>query len=108
MLHCDNWISAKIVFVFITLVASMAANALMLDCSTTQALPGTECVATEGVDSTTLAYAKDKAPSVSTNTTRADFQINQDHQSSNFAPLLVLLGVLLAALLVRAKRFNTK
>ena len=92
MKHLDQAVSINIVLVFSALMMAAAANA-------TTAGEGKSTAGKHGIS----------APA--TNTTATGFQVNQTRSASavpESAPLLVMIGALLAVLLVRAKSYNTK
>jgi uncharacterized low-complexity protein len=115
MKHLDQAVSINIVLVFSALMMAAAANAAMLDCSKSLSLKlvaSADCIAVEmtaGEGKSTAGKHGISAPA--TNTTATGFQVNQTRSASavpESAPLLVMIGALLAVLLVRAKSYNTK
>jgi len=115
MLHCENRASVKLALVFITWMAAAVANASLLDCTSTlgvEPISGAGCAPAERAAKQAPTYGLQEAiPATPINAALAAFQIDQTRHTdpmSNSAPLLVLMGALLAVLLVRAKRFNTK
>jgi len=114
MLHLYSRASAKLALVFIALMAAATANALLLDCTSSLGaalLPASECTPAEAVVNKMPEYAlKDAIPALPINTSFAAFQVDQTRSASlaNSGPLLILMGVFIAFLLGRAKRFNTK
>ncbi|WP_062060116.1 hypothetical protein [Cellvibrio sp. OA-2007] len=115
MKHLNQAVSINIVLVLSALMMAAAANASMLDCGKSlrlELVASADCVfvemtAAEG--KVTVGNHSVSAPA--TNTPGAGFQVNQTRTASAIpesAPLLVLIGALLAVLLVRAKSYNTK
>ncbi len=115
MSHRDIQFSIKLAFVILTLLAASVARASLLECSASpavNALSGTECssVVEAGNEAPAYAVAAD-TPSVPAVAAQASFKIDQNRRAgfmSNSVPLLLLSGVFIAFLLLRAKRFNTK
>lgn len=114
MLYRDIRFNINLAFVVITLMGASTAQASLLDCSLNPAvnsLAGSECsaVADSGAEEPAYAMAAD-TPSVPVAATQASFEIDQTRRAglTNSVPLLLLIGVFIAFLLLRAKRFNTK
>lgn len=115
MSHRDVRFSIKLAFVVLTLLVASAARASLLDCThspAVDALSGISCssVANTGNAAPIYVVAVD-TPSIPVVATQASFEIDQTRRSgflANSVPLLLLIGVFIAFLLLRAKRFNTK
>lgn len=115
MLHLNGTISIKLAFIFIALVAAAAANASLLDCTkslATELASGAECAPIAPlVDEGKSPVLQESIPAQPIQIALAGFQLNQTRTTSavpESAPLLVLIGALLAVVLVRAKSCNTK
>jgi hypothetical protein len=114
MWHRDSCFSIKLALVIFTLLAASAAHASLLDCSfsTVNTLAASECspIGDSGNEAPAYAVAAD-TPSVPVVATQASFEIDQTRRTdvmSHSVLLLLLSGIFIAFLLLRAKRFNTK
>lgn len=115
MLHRESRFSIKWVLVVFTLLVASAARASLLDCSLNTAantLATSECtsVIASGNETPAHAAAAD-TPSVPAVVAQASFEIDQTRRTdfmSHSVTLLLLSGIVIAFLLLRAKRFNTK
>jgi hypothetical protein len=115
MIHLDSSASIKLAFLFIALTVAAAANASLLDCTKslgTELTSGAECIPVAPSVNEGKSYVlRESIPSQPIKTALVGFQLNQTRTTSavpESAPLLVLVGALLAVLLVRAKSCNTK
>ncbi|HCS63755.1 MAG TPA: hypothetical protein DIW64_06480 [Cellvibrio sp.] len=114
MVHLHNTVSVKLVFILIALMAATTANASLLDCNKfpgMESASGLECVPKEEEVDTGHELVKDALPGTPINHALTSFQVDQTRSASAIpesAPLLVLVGALLAVVLVRAKSHNSK
>lgn len=115
MNHLNQAVSINIVLVFSSLMMAAAANASLLDCSKSLGLElasGAECISAEtSVIEHRSPGLNEVIPTPSATAASTGFQVNQTRSASavpESAPLLVLIGALLAVVLVRAKSYNTK
>lgn len=115
MVHLRNTVSVKLVFILIALMAATAANASLLDCTkslATDLASGVECAPMAPlVNEGKSLVLQESIPAQPIQPELAGFQLNQVRTTSavpESAPLLVLIGALLAVVLVRAKSCNTK
>lgn len=114
MLRRESRFSIKWVLVVFTLLVASAARASLLDCSLNTAvntLSTSECTSVIASGNETPAHAAADTPSVPAVVARASFEIDQTRRTdfmSHSVTLLLLSGIVIAFLLLRAKRFNTK
>lgn len=115
MNHLNQAVSINIVLVFSGLMMAAAANASLLDCSKSLGLElasGAECIPAQTTVIERQSPGLNEGVSApSANVASTGFQVNQTRTGSavpESAPLLVLIGALLAVVLVRAKSYNTK
>lgn len=115
MIHFDSTANAKLVFLFIALMAAAAANASLLDCTkslATELASGAECAPIAPLVNEGKSYVVQEAiPAQPIKAALEGFQLNRARTTSavpESAPLLVLIGALLTVVLVRAKSCNTK
>jgi len=115
MLHSNGTISIKFALIFIALVAAAAANASLLDCPGSldvNPIGDAQCSPIEPLaDEGQISVLQEAIPTQPIQVALAGFQLNQARTTSavpESAPLLVLIGALLAVLLVRAKSHNSK
>jgi hypothetical protein len=115
MLHHNGTISIKFALIFIALVAAAAANASLLDCPgslDTNVDADAQCAPIEPLmDNGPPSILQEAIPTQPIQVALAGFQLNQARTTGavpESAPLLVLIGALLAVLLVRAKSHNSK
>lgn len=115
MLHHNGTISIKFALIFIALVAAAAANASLLDCpGSLDANVGADaqCAPIEPLtDDGQSSVLQEAVPVQAIQVALVGFQLNPARTTSALpesAPLLVLIGALLAVLLVRAKSHNSK
>ncbi len=115
MIHLDSAASVKLALFLIALMATAATHASLLDCTTspdTDLVADAQCAPVEPLVDDGQSYTLQEAiPAQPIKAVLAGFQVNQTRTTSALpesAPLLVLIGALLAVLLVRAKSCNTK
>ena len=115
MKHLNQAVSINAALVFSMLIMAVAANASQLDCSKSLGLElasSADCIFAEITAKEPQSPGLEKGISApSANTAAAGFQVNQARTASavpESAPLLVLIGAMLAVVLVRAKSYNTK
>jgi len=115
MLHFSGTNSIKLGLVFIMLVLAAAANASLLDCTKSLGAglaSGAECAPLAPlIDEGKSHVVQEAIPAQPIEAVLAGFQVNHPSTTSALpesAPLLVLIGALLAVVLVRAKSCNTK
>lgn len=113
MHHLYSSAPLKHALVFIVLLTSTPASASLLDCTESPGAAiaaGVDCASLESSVEVDQPYSiKEAAPSLEVGF--AGYQVDQTRNSGALpesAPLLVLLGSLLAVLLVRAKNRNSK
>lgn len=115
MLHPNGTISIKFALIFIALVTAVAANASLLDCPGSldaHSVADEQCTPIEPfADDGQTPVLQEAVPAQPIQVALVGFQLNQARTTSALlesAPLLVLIGALLAVLLVRAKSHNSK
>jgi len=113
--HSSGVASVKLALIFIALVVAATAKASLLDCTKPAGaalVAGAECAPVEIMTHDGQSYVlKEAIPTPPIEASRAGFQMDQTRSASAIpesAPLLVLIGALLAVVLVRAKSCNTK
>lgn len=114
--HTYGVASIKLALIFIALTAAGAANASLLDCTKSLSMSlvtGAECAPVEAAADNGQSYVLKEAiiPAPPIKAGLAGFQVDQTRGASavpESAPLVVLIGALLAVVLVRAKSCNTK
>lgn len=112
MFHISTKIRLTFLLTFLLLITATATNAALLNCDKSLAveLTGEECnsVVTQQHVSA-VAVLQDAVPARSTNVAFSGYHVEPSPSAiPESAPLLILIVALLAVLLVRAKRFNTK
>lgn len=117
MMHLHSTASIKFALICITLITTAGANASLLDCTKSMGMKlasgaGAACAPIETIANTGQANAlKKNVPATPIKAASVSFRVDQTRTPSavpESAPLLVLVGVLLAVALIRAKSCNTK
>lgn len=115
MYHLCSSAPLKHSLVFIVLMTSATANASLLDCTESSGATlaaGVECASVETLLTGDQTYAEIEAtPAPPIGVALAGYQVDKARTPSALpesAPLLVLVGALLAVVLVRAKSHNSK
>jgi hypothetical protein len=117
MMHLHSTASVKFALICITLITAAGANASLLDCTKSMGMvlasgAGAACAPIKTIANTGQANAlKKDAPASPIKAAGVSFQVDQTRATSavpESAPLLVLVGVLLAVALIRTKSCNTK
>lgn len=114
MIHCHGTASVKRGFIIIAFLAASAANAALPDCANfpgADSSTGVECASATIVHESGSESLHHSLPATPINATLIKFQADQAPSASavpESAPLLILVGALLAVFLVRAKRHNNK
>jgi hypothetical protein len=115
MIHIYSTASVKSALFLIAVMATAATHASLLDCTTSpyvDVVADAPCTPIEPLVDESKTYILEEAiPAQPIKAVLAGFQVNQTRATSALpesAPLVVLIGALLAVLLVRAKSCNTK
>jgi hypothetical protein len=113
MIHIHSAVSVKLVYIFIICVITPTANASLPECASRLGIElASECARVEPLLNDTQSFlVKEPIPVQPIKAVLADFQVDQNRAANAIpesAPLLLLIGALLAVALVRAKSCNTK